>query len=108
GDVQRQLPCRTIEMIEALAGRRAGARRHYLAHRRQPIDEQIDVVRPWLERASRVERCVQARRSLWIARAQGLDGRIELTAVVDRDPLTVAPRNQRLRRVAETEDLNLR
>ena len=54
-----------------------------------PSVEQVDVVGLRLEHLDRVERRVQARRALRVARAQRFDGRIELGAVVDRDPLAL-------------------
>ena len=59
-----RLPHRTIEVVQPLLGADAFTRRQHVAHRRQAVDEQIDVVGLRLELLQRVERGMQARRAL--------------------------------------------
>jgi hypothetical protein len=104
----RQLPYRTPEVVQPVFRVDAGTRRRHVAHRRQTVDEQVDVVRLGVELLQRVEPGVQARAALRVARAQCRDGRIELAAIVDRNPSALGVRHEPCRLIAEADDLHVR
>ena len=105
----RQLPDGAIEVIEAVGGVDAGARGHHVAHRRQAVVEQIDVVGLRLEQLQRVER-----RRARLVRPCGWLARSASTGASSSVPsLTVThcafrARDQPRRLVAEADDLHLR